>query len=61
MVSLASSLNPLQETGFIPRKIYDAEARCVYNLSHYLVCISFYEFMPFKQHVGHTLFQGFEP
>ena len=60
MVSLASSLNPLQDRnkGFVPREIYDAETGYVFSLTHDLVCISFYELMSFKQHVGHTPFQG---
>lgn len=47
MVGLAPPLNYLQErnSGFVPREIYDAETGYVFNLSHYLVCISFFELM----------------
>lgn len=62
MVSLASSLNPLQDrnTGFVPREMYDAETGYVFSLTRDLVCISFHELTLFKQRVGHTPFQGFQ-
>lgn len=59
MVSLASSLNTLQDR-FFPREIYDAETGYDFSLAHNLDCMSFYELTLFKEHVGYTPFQGFQ-